>query len=652
MTEGGSKGDLVAAALLLVPPSVRSAILEGVGLTEAAGLPIDAVVRIEGSGAEFGRASLFGVVREVLVGGGGVAEVEARDGSTWQVTHDAVKGVTIARDARTQSFPEFACFSPDARARVDWFERQRAACCIGEERAAKWRGMLSDRPLEDGELDELLEEFRLTPQHWAVTMRRVLRGRAFGPADLVPADVRYFDRLTGEPPEGVRLPEFVNEVLGSHVRAIVAWDGFEGLRLVLALSAHEMVSEVIDLTTVPREDVERVFRWLADHGDRVSQVGAIECGFRHLGQFPEIEPFLLALIREVSGDQPEDASGRLRLLSGLVVLVEGEVGRRGIARQRPPFWRRLGSIAHAALLEREVVHAELERGRLAEWALGNGGLWYTMQSLVDLRKECRWFPDFVSPEQLGAEFVDRILVAAERHRASIEGGELGALIWGEGSVFQRDSLSLYSGVPGPLGGGVEAVVPIPSKLESSIRNRLEADELTAESFFGLVNSAVIFRADTQLSDLAARALARVGYQFRKSSGGDEAFALLNGLAMVGAVTRSTALAKGVRILARIGRRRARESFSPEAVARVALIAAAANEGLSGWKEAVGDWVTELAFAEMSREEAVALQQVLGVLLEIEPRLWSACGRAVAALQAVVRSLPDETGEIQRTGEGG
>ena len=255
------------------------------------------------------------------------------------------------------------------------------------------------------------------------------------------------------------------------------------------------------------------------------------------------------------------------------------------------------------------------------------------------------------PSNLERSLWAGFLVAAERHRANIEGGELGALIWGEGSVFQRDSLSLYSGVPGPLGGGVEAVVPIPSKLESSIRNRLEADELTAESFFGLVNAVVIFRADTQLSELAARALARVGYQFRKSSGGDEAFALLNGLAMVGAVTRSTALAKGVQILARIGRRHARDSFSPDAVARVALIAAAANEGFSGWREAVGDWVTELAFAEMSREEAVALQQVLGVLLEIEPRLWSACGRAVAALQAVVRSLPDETGRDTAHGRG-
>ena len=188
-----------------------------------------------------------------------------------------------------EAFPEFACFAPDPRTRVDWFERQRAACCIEDGPAVKWREKLSDRPLENQELDELLEEFRLTPQHWVATMHRRLRAPAFGPADLVPASLRYFDRLTGEPPEGVRLPEFVRDVLAAHARAVVAWDVFEGLKLLFALSAHQMVSEVIDLTTARREDVEGVFRWLVEHGDRVSQVGAIECGLRHLPMFPEIE---------------------------------------------------------------------------------------------------------------------------------------------------------------------------------------------------------------------------------------------------------------------------------------------------------------------------------------------------------------------------
>ena len=357
-TEGWSKGDLVAAALFLVPPTVRGAIVERTGLSPSGAFAIDAVVRIGDSGPQFTRSRLFAVVRRVLGADGAVAQVQAQDGTTWQVARHPVKGITIARDGRVESSPEFACFAPDVQTRVDWFERQSGSCCIGEEAAAKWREMLSDRPLENEELDELLEEFRLTPQHWVATMRRRLRGPAFGPGDLVPADVRYFERLAGKARESVRLPQFVREVLAAHARRVVAWDGFEGLKLLFALSAHQMVSEVIDLTSAPREDVMRVFRWLAKHGDPISQVGAIECGLRHLALFREIEPSLVALTRAVSGDQPQDASGRLRLLSGLVVLVEGEVARRGIARQRPPFWRRLASIAHAALLEREVVNAE------------------------------------------------------------------------------------------------------------------------------------------------------------------------------------------------------------------------------------------------------------------------------------------------------
>ena len=93
-------------------------------------------------------------------------------------------------------------------------------------------------------------------------------------------------------------------------------------------------------------------------------------------------------------------------------------------------------------------------------------------------------------------------------------------------------------------------MPIPSKLESSIRNRLEADELTAESFFWPCQLSADFSRRHSALGFGCAGLGSGGYQFRKSSGGDEAFALLNGLAMVGAVTRSTALAKGVRILAR------------------------------------------------------------------------------------------------------
>ena len=57
-------------------------------------------------------------------------------------------------------------------------------------------------------------------------------------------------------------------------------------------------------------------------------------------------------------------------MSALVVLVDGEIqSPKTSLEQRPPFWRRLASIAHAALIEREVLDAELEPTVFSDWAL-------------------------------------------------------------------------------------------------------------------------------------------------------------------------------------------------------------------------------------------------------------------------------------------
>ena len=100
-------------------------------------------------------------------------------------------------------------------------------------------------------------------------------------------------------------------------------------------------------------------------------------------------------------------------MSSLVALVEGEVARQGFARKQQPFWRRLASIAHASLIEREITAAKLEFAGISEWALKSGGAMYYLQTLVDARQEPRWFPDSVSPQQLKAEFVSRIANAGD-----------------------------------------------------------------------------------------------------------------------------------------------------------------------------------------------------------------------------------------------
>jgi hypothetical protein len=525
---------------------------------------------------------------------------------------------------------------------MGWFDQQTTKFRVADDWVRQWREILTERPLEDEELERILDEFRLTPAHSAAAIEDRLRRQHFGAPDLVPSDIRYFDRLAGAQTDRTNLREFVSGVLDSHVHALIERQSSEGLKDALLLSSHSMVSEIVDLRTLPREEVLRVYEWLADQGDRISQVGAIECGLRCLDLFPEIEPNLAAMIRAIAADDPDQSGGRLSLVSGLVALVEGEIARRGVLRRRPPYWRRLASIAHASLIEREVLAANLEAASVAEWGLKSGGALYYIQTLVDLRQEPRWFPDFISPQHLKAEFISRIAGAAERHSRNSAVGELNLVLWGsEAGTIQSQRASPSAFLPGPLEGGIEPVIEIPAELEASIKTKLEAEELTPESFFGLVNSALIFRVGSQLSELAAQGLSRVGYQLRKMSAGDDPFSLLHGLAMVSALTRSKALAHEVRVLCRAARHRTRSPLTPEAVARIALVAAAAHDDFTDWSNFAGDWFTELAFADMTREQAIALQGDLHTLLHVEPLLWETCGRAEAALSAFIESFPDQ-----------
>jgi hypothetical protein len=120
-------------------------------------------------------------------------------------------------------------------------------------------------------------------------------------------------------------------------------------------------------------------------------LGAIEFGLEHLDRYPDIEPRLVNLIEQFRQDDPEDAGGRLKLISSLVVLVEGELARTQIFRGRPPFWRRLASIAQASLIECHLAQVPLDVAEFSKNAMRRAGRNFYMQNLVDLRREPRWF---------------------------------------------------------------------------------------------------------------------------------------------------------------------------------------------------------------------------------------------------------------------
>jgi hypothetical protein len=627
--------DAAIAGLALFPPSLRISALESKSFRDDVGLSVDAIVQFDEIGVAFRRSTLFKNFRALLSGSIANAEIMDRNNQSWILALDQEKrGIRIAAGERTHVIPDFSCLHPDVDRRLAWFDAETKKHGVNDDDLKAWRRILADREIDDEEVDGLLKQFRLTPRYIATAIQNALRRRNIGIDALVPDEVTYFDRLVGKPAPEHDLKQFFEYTVKERPEL--------DLPTAFLLSSHPFGPRNIALETIDPAKVLEFFDWAEHAGDRFTQIGAVECGLKHLHEMPQLAPHLRGIMQTIGSDDPASETGRLELLCALIMLVDGELARTGICRERQPFWRRLAAIAHASVIERAIVVVNLLPNDFIAWCRESRGLHFYLKTFVDMRREPRWNPDLLSAQQLKAEFVGRIVAAAPENAATILGDGSEELFdpASDSSLVAQVSFP-FSYLPGPLDGGQQSVAAMPQEIEDNLNEMLKSELLTAKSFVTLVNSALLFPLDGEFARLAAEGLARAKYELPNIKSSDEAFHLLVGLAIVAAVTRSTKLANDVRILMRVVRRKPDIDINQQNSFRICLLAASASAELSEWAKFIGDAATELAFEEMSRDSIVALWNLIEVLRQLEPALWQTTSRADAALQAAFASCPTD-----------
>lgn len=299
----------------------------------------------------------------------------------------------------------------------------------------------------------------------------------------------------------------------------------------------------------------------------------------------------------------------------------------------PPFYRRLASLSQAALIHRELVNFSVDDA-FYQWAIALRVEQFYWQTLTDMRLEPRWNPDLASASQMKADFFGRIFSAAKKNEKNIQESELHSLILGEqpGSLLSHCVLP-HSCLPGPLEGGGDRSIALPSELSETIKAQLTSDEVEPLSFVALVNSALIFPVNSDQVELAVKALKLGNYRLSNIQEKSQLLGILNGLATVAAAGRSVVLANELRFLLRRYRRDAQYGFSIEEAMKIVLVASASRENLNEWREFAGNCLTELAFGELEGNEGNILHSHLMCLCHAVPELWVTCSKADAALRA-------------------
>lgn len=627
---------IAQSALRLMPPLIHETLVEDADFRSEYGLSSDAVISLNDFDVSFQRSKLYDAVR-IALSNALTEDVTDMKGQKWELKNISKKEdlpkLTLSHGEKVLILPILAGLSSDSTTRLRFFEETTSDVNLHFSTQEHWRNVLSERMLKDEEVDVLNSEFHDTPVEQAKSIRRKFEDGKINISSLVPASLRYFERLVGLYDGSASIRDYATGNGRVFFEQLSAWRPYDGFMQSLLLSSHSSMTEEINVDHLGSVDFVRVLDFLDKHGDRISQLGAIEIGLRVIPSIPEIEPILMRLIEQLRDDDFNVKGSGFHLISALFMLVDGELSRARLFSKKPPFYRRLAAMAQVALIHRQLIYSGVNIASFCEWVLSVSGTQCYLQSLADMRSEPYWYPDLAVAPQIKADFLGRIMITAGKYKGNIINEELYDLIFGN----QSGSINLlcefpYSNYPGPL-EGTDTPIILPAEISDAIETQLSAEEVTVSSFTALLNSSLIFRIGSDQAELAAKSLKRVSYRFPNLEDRSQLLVLLHGLATVAAITRSRELADELRILARIYRRDAQYLLSIDEVMRIYLVAASSREDLTEWRDYVGDCLVELAFGNLEGKDGKVLHSYLQYLCHIVPELWVSSGRADAALLA-------------------
>lgn len=625
-------------AIEMVPPLILDTLAKDAEFHETFDLVSDAIISFDDANTSVQRSELYNAIRKFF-SGISIVDLTDKHGQMWELQNICKEGgipkLQLSSDKQKLILPiNYAGLSPDRTIRLCSLKELVLTVNLPSSAQEKWGEILSNRSLEDDEMDMFYNECHDTPVDQAKFIRAQIIEGNIHISSLIPTSRRYYERLIGTFDGSASISEYASGNGRTFLKQLSLWQSYNGFIFSLLLSSHSALTAEINTDQLSSEELVHAFEFLDQNVDIISKLGAIEVGLRVLSLRPELEPFLIRLIERLRDEDAKAEDSGYNLIASVFILVDGELSKIRLFSKEPPFYRRLAALSQAGLIYRQLINSGINIGAFCKWAFDNRGEQYYLQSLADMRMEPCWNPDLAEGSQIKADFLGRIVIAAKNCELNIKTESLYNLIFGNNSKSIYSLCQFpYSFYPGPLEGAEDTPKIFPEEISKMIEAQLNSEEITAKSFIALVNSAMIFQVRIDQAELAAKVLELGNHRLTKIENRYQLLAILNGLAIVAAITRSHLLADKLRILIRIYRHDPQYALSIREVMRICLIAVASRKDLKEWRDFTGEWLTELAFSDLSGDDGEVLYSHLRCLCHAVPDLWVSCGRAEAALMA-------------------
>jgi hypothetical protein len=359
-------------------------------------------------------------------------EITDTDNQNWELKdiskEEELPRLVLSREKQQLNLPDLSVLSPDSATRLRYLDEAASDVNLPSSVRDSWGNILRERALEDNEVDAFLSEFRDTPIEKVRSIRSEIAARTINISSLVPHSRRYFERLIGTYDGSSSIRDYAAGGCRTLVDQLTTWRPYDGFLFSLLLSSHLSLTAEIRVDHLDKDELLRALDFLDKHGDRISQLGAIEVGLRILPSRAEVKPILIHLIEQFYNDNVDEPASGFSLLSALFILVDGELSRTRLLSKEPPFYRRLAALSQAGLIYRQLANSAINIDQFLGWAMNSRKEQYYLQSLADTRLEPRWNPDFAVASQLKAEFAGRLMITVRNYEQEIKDDEISDLI--------------------------------------------------------------------------------------------------------------------------------------------------------------------------------------------------------------------------------
>ena len=222
---------LAKMALELAPPLIRDTLLEESGFREEYGFITDPILSFTNSGVSFQRSSLYDAVRKVL-SGAEEKKVTNTKGQKWRLKNISKKGewphFVLSRGKQCLPLRTFMPLSPDKATRLRFLDEAASDVNLPTSASDTWRNILSERALEDDEVDTLHSEFLDTPVSKTRSISRDIKAGQVSISSLISSSHRYFARLVGEYDGSASIQGYASGSGRKLFEQLSAWRPYDG----------------------------------------------------------------------------------------------------------------------------------------------------------------------------------------------------------------------------------------------------------------------------------------------------------------------------------------------------------------------------------------------------------------------------------------